>query len=239
VHGAAVLEDTKPPGGNIAFQAMIEHDDAIGDILFQPLACQRGFAPLSGDDGGYAFLLEPAEQAPYFGAYDKRTAQGGEERLDRIQHHAPRADGINREPQTNEKAFQVILARLLDLRSIDMNVIDRQGLLGHQSVQIMAKGGRVRSQLFRAFFEGHIDALLLELLDAMNQELHGQERLAATGAPAYQCRPSPGQAPASNLVKPRDAGGALFNTSCHNPPPLLLNRVPQDSGHAGTDFSLD
>jgi len=45
---------------------MIEHDDAVRYVFFQPLARKRRLAMLTGDDGGYPFVFQPAEKTSYF-----------------------------------------------------------------------------------------------------------------------------------------------------------------------------
>ena len=55
--GAAVLDHAQAPGRDLFVDAMVEHDDAVGNVLFQALACERRFAAFAGDDGGHAFVF--------------------------------------------------------------------------------------------------------------------------------------------------------------------------------------
>ena len=68
VGGAAVLHDAHAAGGNLVGDAMVEQDDAIGDVFFQSVAGQGAVAALAGDDGGDALVFQPAEEAAQLGA---------------------------------------------------------------------------------------------------------------------------------------------------------------------------
>ena len=59
---AAILDDAQAPRRHLLVDAVVEQDHAVGDVLLQAVAGQRAFAPLAGDDGGDALVLEPAEQ---------------------------------------------------------------------------------------------------------------------------------------------------------------------------------
>ena len=75
--------------------AMVEQDDAVGDVFLQSLSRERALAALGGDDGGHALILEPAEQAAQFRAEDGGVGQAAEERLDGVEHDALGADGVD------------------------------------------------------------------------------------------------------------------------------------------------
>ena len=92
VDGAAVLDDAQPAGRELLGDAVVEHDDAVGDVLLQALAGERAVAALAGDDGGDALVLEPAEQPPQLRAQDGGVGQAAEERLDGVEHDALGAD---------------------------------------------------------------------------------------------------------------------------------------------------
>ena len=54
-------------------------------------------AALAGDDRGDALVLEPAEQPPQLGAQDRLIREAAEQRLDRVEHDALRADRVDRD----------------------------------------------------------------------------------------------------------------------------------------------
>ena len=65
----------------------------------------KGAVPaLAGHDGGDAFVLQPAEQAPQLGAQDCALVSPANSSLDGIQHHALGADGIDGVAETDEQA---------------------------------------------------------------------------------------------------------------------------------------
>ena len=88
VGGAAVFHDAQAPGGDLLGDAVVEDDHAVGDVLFETVAGELIVAPLAGDDGSDAFLLQPAEQAPQLGPQDRLVGQAGEEHFDGVEHDA-------------------------------------------------------------------------------------------------------------------------------------------------------
>ena len=189
-----------------SLDAMVEHDDAVGDVLFQSLARQRRFAAFAGDDGRHAFVLQPAKQAAQFGAQDERIGQAGEERLDGIQHDALGADRVDGMPEADEQSFQIVFAGLFDFTALDVHIIQHDLLARDQVFQVETERGDVLGQVLGGLFEGHKDARLVELRRAAHQELHGEQRLAAARAAADQRRPAFGQSAAGDFVQPLDAG---------------------------------
>ena len=89
---AAVLHDAQPARRDLIVDAMVEHDHAVGDVLFEPLAGQRVDAALAGDHRGDAAVLQPGEQPPQLGAQHPGVAQSGEQRLDRVEDDPLGAD---------------------------------------------------------------------------------------------------------------------------------------------------
>ena len=119
VGGAAVLDDAQPARGDLLVHAVVEQDHAVGDVLLQAVAGQGALAALAGDDGGDALVLEPAEQPAQLGAQDGLVGQAGEERLDRVQHHALGADGVDRVPRrTNSPSRSYSPVSSISLRSM-------------------------------------------------------------------------------------------------------------------------
>ena len=179
VDRAAVLDDAQPAGRELLGDAVVEQDDAVGDVLLQPLAGERAVAALAGDDGGHALVLEPAEQPAQLRAQDGGVGQAAEERLDGVEHDALGADRVDGVAQADEQAFEVVLAGLLDLAALDVDVIDQQLLLLGQVLQVEAEGADVLGQLLGGLLEGHEDAGLAELRS---------RRGRGTPSPAGSCR---------------------------------------------------
>ena len=102
---------------------MVEDDYAIGDIFFKTVARDCALALFASDDGSHAAILQPAKEPTQLRAQDGVIWQPGEERLNRIEHHAFRADGLDGVPQPDEQTFEIVLTRLFDLAALDMDII--------------------------------------------------------------------------------------------------------------------
>ena len=161
----------------------------------RPCRVSVPLAALGGDDGGDALLLEPAEEPPQFGAQDGVVGQAAEQRLQRVEHDALGADGVNRMAQPDEQSFEVVLAGLLDLAALDVNVVDRQLLLRDQVIEIEAERTRRFCQFLGGLLEGHEHARLIVLHGAAHEEFDCQQRLAAARAAAHQGGPPLGNPP--------------------------------------------
>ncbi len=213
VHCAAIFHHAQIPRGNLLGDPMVEQDDAVGHIFLQPVARQL-FAPAFGrDDGGHALVLEPAEEPAQLGAQDGLVAQAGEQRFQRVQHHAPGADGINRVIEPDKQPFQVILAALVDFTRLDVNVVEHNFFAPDQARQIKSERRDVGLQLRFRFLEGHEHARLIELHRAAHEEFRSQQRLATPRAAADQRGPPKRQSAAGDFIETLDAGGALGQKS--------------------------
>ena len=91
---AAILDDAQAARGKLIVDAVVEQDDAVGDVFLQAVARQCAFAALAGDDGGDAPGLEPLEQPAQFGAQHLLVFQAAEERLDGVHNNALGADRV-------------------------------------------------------------------------------------------------------------------------------------------------
>ena len=67
---AAIFHHPQPPGGELVVDAVVQQDDAVGDVFLQAVAGEGPSPLLAGDDGGDALVLEPAEQPPQLGPQD-------------------------------------------------------------------------------------------------------------------------------------------------------------------------
>ena len=169
---AAILHDAQPAGGDLVVDAVVQDDDAIGDVFLQALARQPRFATLRGDDGGDALVLEPAEEPAQLGAQDGFVGQAGEEGLDGVQHDALGVDRVNGLAQPDEQPFQVELAGFLDLAALDADIVHNDLLLEGQLGEVESERGDVLAQVGLVLLEGHEHAGLVEFRGAANQELH-------------------------------------------------------------------
>ena len=130
---AAVLDDAQPARRDLIVDAMVERDDAVGDVLLEPLPRERVDAALAGDHGRDAPLLQPGEQAPELGAQDRRRCSA-RQKSDSIVSRTMRRAPTERSAWSRrmKSAFEVVLSRLLDLRALDPDVFDRQPLAGDE-----------------------------------------------------------------------------------------------------------
>jgi len=119
---------------------MVEQDDAIRHVLFEASLRQHaGFAAaLSGDDGRQLPVFQPAKQAANLGAQHGRVGQAREERFDGVEHDALGADAVDGMTESDEQAFEVEVAVLLDFAALDAHEIDREQAPGHQIVEVEA-----------------------------------------------------------------------------------------------------
>ena len=185
---------------------MVEHDDAVGDVLFHPLACQRLFAAFAGDDDRHAFVFQPAKQAAQFRTQGEWIGQVSEERPDSIQRDALGPDGVNGFSEADEQSFQIVFAGFLKITGLAVHKIQHDLFARNQVLQVETERGEVLGQVFGGLFKSHKDARLVELPCAAHEKLHGEERLATARAAADQRRPAFGQSAAGDFVQPLDAG---------------------------------
>ena len=140
---AAVLDDPQPARRDLLVDAVVEQDDAVGDVLLEALAGQRVHAALAGDHRGDAALLEPGEQAAQFGAQHRRVGQAGEERLDRVEDDPPRADGVAaRDPRRMNSPSRSYSPVSSISDALDPDVLERQPLAPDQIGQVVAERAR-------------------------------------------------------------------------------------------------
>jgi hypothetical protein len=166
---------------------------------------------LAGDERGDLLVLKPAEEAAEFGPKDRLVGEAGEERLNGVQHDPLRADAVDRCAQPDEEAFEIILSGLVDLAPLHAHMVDRQLPGPEQPGDVEAQRGDVGAQLLGGLLEAHEHTGLVELGDAPDEELHGEEGFAGSRRAADQRRPPPGQPTLRDLIEPLDAGGALHH----------------------------
>ena len=165
---------------------MIEKDHAVADVLLNPVARKRLVALLAGDDDRDTLVLEPPKQPPQLRAKNRLVRQAGKECLHRVQHHPLGADLLDHRVKADEQAFQVVLAGLLDLTTFHVDIVDDHLFSADQAVDIKAQRRDILGEFLGRLFEGHEDAWLVELGDAADDELHGQQCLTRSGAATDQ-----------------------------------------------------
>ena len=171
---AAIFDDAYAPDGCLAAHAMVEQNDAVGNIFLQPLTRQRLVATLAGDDRGYAAFFQPVEQAAQFGAQDERIGQAGKNRFNRIQHNALGADAVNRIRETDEQTIQIKLPAFFNFTAFDTHVVYAQLVLLDKLIQVVTERRNILTQLCRGFLERHEYARLVVLHRTAHQKLHAQ-----------------------------------------------------------------
>ncbi len=231
---AAVLDHPQPPGGLLFGDPVIQQDDAVGHVLLEAVAGQALLPALGGDDGRHAPVLEPAEEAAKLGPEDGLVRQAREEGLHRVEDDAPRPHGLDGVSEPRKETLEVVLARLLDLASLDVYVIDGEFLPPCEGFDVEPEGGDVLRELFRRFLEGHENARLPVFDGTADEKFHAQQGFARAGAPDEQRRAPPRQPPRRDLVQPVDARRALADALPRRPlppserhlsPPLEIGRV--------------
>ena len=102
-------------GRDLLAHPVIEQDYAVRDVLLGAVPGQLVAAGFPGDDGGQPAVLQPPEQPAQLPPHNRLVRQRGEQRLDRVQHHPLCTDLVDRKPEPQEQALQVVAARCTDL----------------------------------------------------------------------------------------------------------------------------
>ena len=209
VGGAAVLDNAQPSGGKLVDHPVVQHDDAVGNVFFQAVARERAIPAFRGDDGGDAFVFQPAEKAFQFAAQDAMIGQAGKERLDGIEDDALGADGIDGVAQAKEQPFEVIVSGFFDLVALDIDVIERDLPLRFERRQVETERGDICRQFLRPFLKGDKDPRFIKIHRAAHQKFHRQQRFAAPRPAAEQRRTACRHATVGDIVQSGNAGRAL------------------------------
>ena len=209
VERATVFHHAQMTRGDLVVDAVIEQDDAIGDVFLESVAGERFAAALGGDDGGDALVLEPAEESAQLGAEHGFVGQAGEKHLQGIKHDALGADGIDRVVEPDEQAFEVVFTACVGLAAFEVNVVEHDHFFPDELGEVEAHRGDIGSELGLGLFESEEHARFVELHGTAHEKFRGEERFAATGAAADEGRTTAGQSAAGDFIEALDAGGAL------------------------------
>ena len=205
VPGAAVLDHAQPPGRDLLLHPQIEENDAVGDVLLEPVAGEGLVAALAGDDGRDALALQPAKEPVQLGAQQVLVGERAEENLGGVDEDAAGADGVDGQPEPDEEAVEAVVARLRDGGGVDGHVVDDELFLRDEPRQIEAERGDVGRQLARALLEAEDGPRLAELRRAAHEKLEPEDRLSAARAAADQRGPTARQPARGELVEAGDA----------------------------------
>ena len=144
---AAVLDDPEAPRRDLVLHAQVEQDHAVGHVLLEAVARQRGLAPLAGDDGGDALVLQPAKEPVQLGAQDllvgerrrraPRACRAGRAWRRSSRWHGPA--GRRGRPDCSRPSPRSV--------PIDPHVVDDELLLRDEPRQVEAERGHVGRQL--------------------------------------------------------------------------------------------
>ncbi len=189
--------------------AVVEQDHGIRYVLLEPLFGQQAVAALARDHRGDALVLQPPEQPSQLRAQDRLVRKTGKERLDGVEHDARGAHRLDRVAEADEQAFEVVLARFLDLGAFHAHVVDGELPLRDQLREVEPERRDVGGNLFGVLLERHEHAGFVELDDTVHQEGERQQRLARSRPSADESRPACRQPAARDLVEATDARGAL------------------------------
>ena len=206
--GAAIFDDAQAPRRHLLNHAVVQQDDAIGNIFLKPVPGQCAVASFGGDHGGDPLVLQPAEQAAQFRTQQAVVGQAGEQRLKGIQHHPSGAHLVDGVIEADEQTVEIIFAGLLDLAAFDADIIDDQFAGGRKGVEVIAQRGAVAGQFLLGFLETHEDAGFTHHR-GLCQEGQGEQCFTAAGAATDKGWSAAGQSPASYRVKTRNTGTCL------------------------------
>ena len=135
VGGAAILDDPQSARRDLVHDAVVEQDDAVGNVFFEAMPGQLPVASFSGDDRSEAPVLDPAEKPPQFSAQHAFVGKARKQRLYGVQHHALGADRVDSKTETDEKTLEVIFPRLLDFAPLDPDMVDGKFARGDQRLR--------------------------------------------------------------------------------------------------------
>jgi hypothetical protein len=188
---------------------VVEHDDAVRDVLLDARARQLAVPALAGDHRGHAAVLQPAEQAPQLSAQHPGVLQRSEQGLDRVDDHALGTDLVDRGPKAQEQPVEVPVAGLLDLRPHNADVVDHELTAGLELGEVEAQRSDVRDEILPGLLERHEHPRFAELYDPANEELRREQGLPAPGGTADQSGPAAREAATGHLVEAVDPGWRL------------------------------
>ncbi len=198
---APVFDDPQPAYRRLIRHAVIEENDAVGDVFLQTLPRQRTVPPFGRNYRRHAFPFQPAEQAPQLRAEDMRVRQFEEERFDCVKDHAFRMDRLYREMDSYEKPLEIVIAALRGFSPLDADLLKPDFFPLHEVGQVKPQRSDVRREFFFSFFKRDEDPRFVVFRRSPYQKLHRQERFAAAGAAAHERGSSRRQTSAGDFIQ--------------------------------------
>jgi len=150
-------------------------------------------------------IPQPLQQPSNFVAEVLSIRQSGENRLHRVEHHAPGPNFRNALFYSDQQTFEREGARFDNLSLTEVYMRDLELLGFDQALQIETKRPKVLEDLGVIFLERKEQPRFVELSGAVNQELHGKDSLAATGAATNQRRAAGRKTSFGDLVQSGNA----------------------------------
>ena len=111
--------------------------------------------------------------------------------------------------QPHKDALQIVLPAFLHHPALNVDVIDENLFLPHESREVEAQRSDIGGQFLFRLLERHQHARLAELRRPADEKFRRKERLAAARAAADERGPAPWQAAARDFVEPLDARGGF------------------------------
>eukprot|EP00825_Cyclidium_porcatum_P000562 TRINITY_DN10187_c0_g1_i3.p4 TRINITY_DN10187_c0_g1~~TRINITY_DN10187_c0_g1_i3.p4 ORF type:complete len:140 (-),score=5.72 TRINITY_DN10187_c0_g1_i3:93-512(-) len=133
---AAVLDDAEATRRDLVHEPVVESDDAVCDILFKAVLGDRPVTAFARDDCCHAPFFQPEEEPAQFRPEDRFVGKAGEEGFQRVNGDPFCTDFVDHCAEPDEQAFEVILAGLFDLGSVDGDVVEDQFFLADEFVEV-------------------------------------------------------------------------------------------------------
>jgi hypothetical protein len=206
---AAVLDDPDPPRGNLLVHAVIELDDGVRDVFLESVTRQRVLAPLSRNHDREVSIPQPAEQPAQLRPQDRLVLQAAEQRFDRVEDDALRADRTDGMIEAYEQALEVVLPCFLDFAAVDVDVIHGQAPLLDEPGEVVAERGDVLREFPRVLLEAHQYARLPELQRPVHEERDAEKRFPRSRPAAHEGGTTGWQTATRDFVQARNAGKGL------------------------------
>ena len=162
VGGATIFDDPQSARRDLVHDAVVEQDDAVGNVFFEAMPGQLPVASFAGDDRSEAPVFDPAEKPPQLRAQHAFVGKARKQRLYGVQHHALGADRVDGKTETDEKTLEVVFPRLLDFAPLDPDMVDGKLARGDQGFEIVAERADICGEIFGALLEAHEDPGLAE-----------------------------------------------------------------------------
>src|ERR1019366_389332 len=158
---APVLQDLEVPARDGVHEAVLEQNDAVGQVLEEPVTRRPpgvDLLGLRGDDSRQAALVKPLVQPQELEAFHRGIVEVREELVDAVEHDAARAHLPRLGRKAREEAREVERASV-NGRAVEMGVEEEQPVL-LKTAKIPPEPTGVFDDLARTLLEGDEDAWL-------------------------------------------------------------------------------